>query len=370
MLRRTKFIIAGYCIAGIVLIALALAMALQFTHWARHPEEFADLHHHHHEESAAPEATPAKTNTANGRTYLISPFVEQGFDVTQRSVDLAQVYDAGLNAKSFPALGELTFLSADKASLNEREGVLGIHIAGEEKAYSLRMLNIHIVLNDVCGGREIAVVWDALTLTPKVFDRHVVREDGSELLVSLAMLGLVHKGGLLLYDQETRSLWWPPEGRCIAGILNGKVLNDYPFLLVSWGVWKDRHPSTKILSPNAAFAMRYADDPYRSYFALPELPLPVEGWKEKGSPFRWNEPVIAFEVEGKAKAYPMSVLLAAKSDIEDTFGGRKIVIHSGSPPYPTDEKGNEIRYSFGAWFLWSMRYPNIEIYSPEKSGQQ
>jgi len=364
MLRRTKLIIAGYCVAGLVLLALAVAMILQFTHWARHPGEFGE-HHHHHEELEKPEAVPAKTYTLNGKTYLTSPFLETEFDVTQSSVDLAQIFRVNLNTRSFAVLEELDFVSADEIGLGERDGVLGVSIGGEEKAYPLRMLNYHIALNDLCGGREIAVVWDPLTMTPKVFDRKLVRKDGSQLVLSFANLGLVHKGCLLLYDKQTNSIWWPPEGKCIAGSLNGTVLGHYPFLFVSWAVWKERHPDTRVLSLNTAFTFRYSRNPYETYYPLPELPLPVEGWTPGESPFKWSQPVIALEADGQAKAYPLFVLLASQRDIEDSFGGKKIVIHNGTPPYPTDEHGREIRYSFGAWFLWSVRYPDIEVYQPD-----
>ncbi len=364
MLRRTKLIIAAYCIGGLILLVLGIGMVLQFTHWFRHPEEFAD-HHHHGEEPEKPEAHPATTSTRDGRTFVSSPFLDRDFDVTDRSVDLRQILTASVNPDNFPILEKLQFVSPDQSPLGDQDAVLGARINGEEKAYPLRMLNPHVALNDLCGGKEIAVVYDPLTITPKVFERSVRQADGSAVVLTFANLGLIYNGGLLLYDKETESLWWPPEGRCLAGKLNGARLDELPFLFVSWKVWKERHPGTTILSLDTEFAAHYRQNPAEQYYMFEELPLPVEGWQGKTSRFPWNAPAIALEKDGKAKAYPLLVLDKIQGDIHDTFDGMKVVIHKDAPSYPTDESGGEVHYSFGLWFLWALRYPGIEVYEPE-----
>lgn len=365
MLRRTKFIIAAYCIAGLVLLTLGIGMILQFTHWFRHPEEFADDHHHHHqEEPPKPDVSQAKTVARDGRTFLSSPFLEREFDVTDRSVDLGQILEVNLNPDNFPALEQLQFVPSDQSPLGDLDAVLGLRINGEEKAYPLRMLNPHVAFNDLCGGKEIAVVYDPLTITPKVFDRSVQQSDGSTIVLTFANLGLIYSGGLLVYDKETESVWWPPEGRCVAGKLNGVRLAEYPFLFVSWNVWKQRHPGTVILSQDREFVRHYRRSPAEEYYRLDELPLPVEGWHSEKSPFPWSTPVIALERGGQAKAYPLPFLETLPDTVKDTFAGEGIVIHKEAPAYPTDEEGREIRYSFGMWFLWSVRYPDIEVYKP------
>ncbi len=371
MLRRTKMLIVGYCIGGLAILALAVGIALQFTDWFRHPEQFEKLGHHHaHEEEVKPpETSPAETYVRDGNPYLKSPFLKKDFDVTQSSVDLGEILLVNLNPESFPELAELQSVPAQEAAIPDEDGVLGVSVEGESRAYPVRMLNYHVVLNDVCAGREIAIVWDPLTMTAKVFDRGVRGSDGPQQALTFHNLGLIYKGGLLLCDGDTGSVWWPPEGRCIAGKLNGTTLGDRAFLLVSWKVWKERHPVTTILSLDTPFRGKYAaQNPYDAYYGMQELPLPAEGWGGKESPFRWSEPVIALERNGKAKVYPFSVIGKVQGGIEDTFAGQKVVIKrpEPGPPYPTDEQGGEIRYSFGAWFLWTVRYPEVEVYRAEK----
>lgn len=369
MLRRTKIIIISYCAGGVVFLAMAVGLVLQYTDWLGRPERYSEFthDHHHEEEPSGPETSPAKTYEADGKTYMRVPRQQEDFDVTQHCVDLKQVLEVGLRPEKFPDLEELKFILAEDSPLPEGDTVLSISIAGEEKAYPIRMLNYHIVLSDVCGGKEVAVVWDPLTLTPKVFHRVTKVDEGQEGALTFGKLALVHNGGLLLYDDQTRSLWWPPEGKCQAGKLSGTVLGQYPFLLVSWETWKTRHPRTVVLSTDTPYEQEYHRDFYSSYYTMRRLPLPVEGWDDRESRFGWSAPMIALEREGKAKAYPVTALNEIQGDFEDTFASETIVFRAPTygPRFPTDENGAEIPYSFGAWFLWSVRYPDIEIYLSE-----
>ncbi len=369
MLRRTKIIIAAYCTAGLVFLAFTFGFVLQMRDWHGHPERYKEFTHQHHhgEEIAIPETSPVETYAVGAKTYMKVPFMED-FDVTQSCVDLKQIVKVNLNLENFPDLEELQFVSPEKVvGIPDRDSVLGVNIEGEQKAYPIRMLNYHVVLNDVCGGKEIAVVWDPLIMTPKVFRRRVERSDGATAVLTFGKLGFIHKGGLLLYDEPTRGAWWPPEGKCLAGELSGVSLPEYPFLLVSWKVWKQRYPTTAVLSTNTPFRGKYNRNWFSTYYGLSQLPIPIKGWAGKRSPLKWSETVIVLETQGKPKAYPLSVLTKAEGTLEDTLGGRRIVFRGAQspPPYPTDEKGQVIPYSFGAWFLWSVRYPDIELYSPE-----
>lgn len=367
MLRRTKIIIALYGMSGIIVVVMAVGLVIQFLT----PYELEEHHHHHAPEPTAPEATASETYVVGDRTFLKVPFMEEDFDVTDSCVDLSQIFQVNIDPEKFPDLEELRFISASETDLPEGDSVVGASIEGEDKAYPIRMLNYHVVLNDSCGGKEIAVVWDPLSLTAKVFRRKLEGSETSNGAATFGKLALLHNGGLLLYDEATRSIWSPPERKCLAGKLSGTLLSECPFLLVTWGDWKERHASTSVLSRDTPFKNRYYRNLYNRYYSMRELPMPVEGWDAEESPFGWSDPMIALEANGKAKAYPLSVLAKIETSAEDNFAGRKVVIHQTQSrlPYLTDEEGREILYSFGAWFLWSVRYPDIEVYSLESESQ-
>ncbi len=66
-----------------------------------------------------------------------------------------------LGYDSIPAILDPTFVSAEEATrdYSPEEGVLGVSINGEHRAYSIPTLSRHEIVNDVVGGVPIAVTW-------------------------------------------------------------------------------------------------------------------------------------------------------------------------------------------------------------------
>ena len=62
---------------------------------------------------------------------------------------------------SIPAIFEPEFISADEANeiLDDDDLVIGVSINGESHAYGISFLSSHEIVNDVVGGRPIAVTW-------------------------------------------------------------------------------------------------------------------------------------------------------------------------------------------------------------------
>jgi hypothetical protein len=90
----------------------------------------------------------------------ISPGGHQPFDVTRHSVPLREIR-ASVARDAIPALTRPEFLSADQADrlLKRSERVLGVALNGEAKAYPLRILNWHELVNDSLGGQPVLVSW-------------------------------------------------------------------------------------------------------------------------------------------------------------------------------------------------------------------
>ena len=62
---------------------------------------------------------------------------------------------------TFPAILDPEFVTAQEASLeyDPEEEVLGVSINGEHRAYPIKLLSRHEIVNDVVGGVPIAVTW-------------------------------------------------------------------------------------------------------------------------------------------------------------------------------------------------------------------
>ena len=85
----------------------------------------------------------------------------QPFDVTRHIILLRQIKGGGPPRDSIPALDNPTNLTAAQAAslLKPSDRVLGVFFNGQAKAYPIRILNWHELVNDKVGGKPILVSW-------------------------------------------------------------------------------------------------------------------------------------------------------------------------------------------------------------------
>jgi hypothetical protein len=84
----------------------------------------------------------------------------QPFDVTRHAVPLQEI-QVSVARDAIRALTQPEFLFMGQADrlLKPSERVLGVALNGEAKAYPLRILNWHELVNDSVGGRPVLVTW-------------------------------------------------------------------------------------------------------------------------------------------------------------------------------------------------------------------
>ena len=94
--------------------------------------------------------------------------------------------------------------------------VIGIEISGDARAYPLRLMRWHEVVNDVVGGEAVAVTYSPLCDSVAVFSREVEGE-----VVEFGVSGLLYNSNTLLYDRRSgppaTPLWLQLDGRPVAG---------------------------------------------------------------------------------------------------------------------------------------------------------
>jgi len=95
------------------------------------------------------------------KQYLDAGPGQRPFDVTKRSVPLEDIQGGGPPKDGIPALDSPTFVSAREAEkfLRPWDRVLGVSLAGAAKAYPIKILNWHEIVNDRVGDRPILVTW-------------------------------------------------------------------------------------------------------------------------------------------------------------------------------------------------------------------
>ncbi len=69
-----------------------------------------------------------------------------------------QIYRA-IRKDGIPAIFAPKFVAAGDADLPDNEGVIGLKIGEDARAYALSLLDGHEIVNDVVGGKPVAVTW-------------------------------------------------------------------------------------------------------------------------------------------------------------------------------------------------------------------
>jgi hypothetical protein len=156
-------------------------------------------------------------------------------DFSRRTADPGEVSDAGLR-DSIPAIDSPRFVS---------------------RAYPLRILLWHEIINDDVGGTPVAITFAPLSGSFAAFDRRV---DGMALL--LGNTGRLRHHDTLLYDHETGSWWQQLTGEAVFGRHAGTALSRLPARLESLGSFLERAPEGEILLPPDPPQRPYGETPY------------------------------------------------------------------------------------------------------------
>lgn len=176
-------------------------------------------------------------------------------------VNLEEIISGGPPKDGIPSIDAPLFepVSA-KHDLSSNEPVIGLEIAGDARAYPLRILMWHEIVNDRVGGVPVTVTYCPLCNAAIVFDRRV---EGKVL--DFGTTGKLRHSGLIMYDRQTESWWQQFTGEAIVGAHAGAELKIIPSRLESFGDFLGRSPNGKVLVPNNPQARDYGRNPYAGY---------------------------------------------------------------------------------------------------------
>jgi hypothetical protein len=250
--------------------------------------------------------------------------------------------------------------------------VIGVELGGQARAYPLRFLDFHELVNDTVGDVPIAIAWSPLSGTAAVFQRRV---GGTRL--ELEPSGLLSNCVSLLADNASPpSLWSPVHGKAVAGPAaeRGETLTRVPFVLMRWSDWSDAHPKTRVLQPAPELVKVYKTVPYRAYLGSDELrfpaaPLaPADAGAALGIKLLNKTPILAVTVQGQRLVYPMP-LIAARAGADGlwktTQNGQPLEFRywpgnrSDNPPTAVVSGAAEAVLVLPSyWFAWHANYPD------------
>ncbi len=201
----------------------------------------------------------------------VDPAAYNGFDVSNSSVPASAIQRGGPPRDGIPSIDSPNFVLAKDARLRDDDRILGVAIEGIARAYPVKVLNWHEVVNDRFGGRGVVVTYCPLCGTGMAFEAQV----GAQA-ASFGVSGLLYNSDVLLYDRGTLSLWSQILQTAVAGPLKGTRLRTVALTHTSWADWRSRHPGTQVLSTQTGFARDYERDPYAGYDSVPRLMFDVQ----------------------------------------------------------------------------------------------
>jgi hypothetical protein len=183
-------------------------------------------------------------------------------DFSRSLVDFSEIISGGPPKDGIPSIDAPTFAGPEAVDLPPQEAVIGIGSATEARAYPLRILMWHEIVNDRFDGRAIAVTYCPLCNTGIVFDRTV---DGREL--DFGTTGKLRHSDLVMYDRQTESWWQQFTGEAIVGELTGASLEMLPSRLESYALFLERNAdrAVTVLVPDERFRRDYGRNPYVNY---------------------------------------------------------------------------------------------------------
>jgi hypothetical protein len=244
----------------------------------------------------------------------------------KHTVPLAKIVSGGPPKDGIPSIDSPKFQSVREADkiLEDSEFVLGLNINGDIRVYPLQILVWHEIVNDVVGGKPIAVTYCPLCFTNQVFNRTLI--DGN--IVEFGTSGKLYNSNLVMYDRKSNSLWSQALGEGIVGDYSGIKLEKIPFDIAYWKEWKKLYPESKVLSRDTGSVRPYGADPYGNYYTNDLILFPLANDDKR---LGLKEIVIGLEDENQYKAYKLQDIETNKV-INDIIGDdKKIALVSLKP---------------------------------------
>jgi hypothetical protein len=191
-------------------------------------------------------------------------------DFSKRSIDLDDIMSGGPPKDGIPSIDDPRFVSAfGESDLGPNEPVIALTVNGDMRAYPLRILMWHEIVNDEVGGVPVTITYCPLCNSAIVFDRRV-----GDRVLEFGTTGKLRNSDLVMYDRQTESWWQQFLGEAIVGELTGTLLEMLPVRVEGFERFKARAKAAGVMTaklqvPSAAAMRNYGRNPYVGYDSAP-----------------------------------------------------------------------------------------------------
>lgn len=181
-------------------------------------------------------------------------------DFERTSVEWIEIMSGGPPKDGIPALDGVQFLEVDQVrDIDPQEPVITLEIGMRARAYPLRYLTWHEIVNDVVDGIPVAVTYCPLCNSAITFDRRVARQ-----VLSFGVSGKLRNSDMIMFDRESESWWQQAIGTGIVGEMMGVELDLLPSWMEPYGAFLARNPDGIVMA-QPPWPRPYGMNPYQGY---------------------------------------------------------------------------------------------------------
>ena len=290
------------------------------------------------------------------------PSFYNGFEVEGGLIAPNEIDHGGPGRDGIPALDYPIFLEGALrgSEILPNDRVMGVSYNGIAKAYPIRILEHHEIVNDTFALTPLTITFCPLCGTGMVF-----QAEAANKVLNFGVSGLIYNSDMLLYDRNTQSLWSQVMKKAVTGPLQGTNLVQVPAQYTTWAGWLQQHPDSLLLSTDTGFERDYEASPYAEYKRLPMVRYATLHADWRLSAKTW---VVGITAGDEALALPFEELDKLDKPLAVTVGGTPLEIRwdkTASAARAFDEGGKEFPVTASYWFAWVAFHPATTLYSFE-----
>lgn len=242
-------------------------------------------------------------------------------DGTRYTVHPSELIQGCPGMDCIPSIDNPDFESREEADewMRSEDLVIGLEVENESKAYPLRILNKHEIVNDRVAGEPVVVTYCPLCRSGVTYSREVNGE-----ILEFGVSGKLRNANLIMYDRGTETYWSQIGGNAIIGPRTPQELQLKFSSITEWKDWKKGHPDTEVLSRKTGIypVSSYDSNPYSGYAQREGVGFDVQ---EVDGRLRSKELVHGISIENGSKAYPETAIENERV-IQDSVNGEPIII--------------------------------------------
>lgn len=132
----------------------------------------------------------------------------------------------------------------------------------------------------------------------------------------------VNNQNFIMEDEQTGSWWQQVTGEAIDGPLKGERLEAVPYDIVSFELWRAENPDGRVLAVEEGRLSAYAP---ANWVERMQQNMPVPAALVPRGELGARDLVVGLALDGKAKAYPLTVL-RDQTPITDVVGSTPVLV--------------------------------------------